>query len=65
MANKKRVFDQGQNVRAIARERIGIVPSRKVFQSKKDKEKETPYDEFDDEGTIDCDEIDRILDQYE
>ena len=31
-------FDRGNETRSIARERVGIVPGRRVFISKKDKQ---------------------------
>lgn len=33
----RKPFDSGKEIRAIARERVGRVPSRKVIQSDKDK----------------------------
>jgi len=36
---KKEVFDQKKEVRKLARERVGIVPSAKVFQPKADRKK--------------------------
>jgi len=36
---KKEIFDQKKEVRKLARERIGIVPSAKVFKPKVDRKK--------------------------
>ena len=49
MARKKEMFDLGKEVKAIARERVGRIPSSKTIQPKsrrrKPKHKVSPEDE--------------------
>ena len=49
MAKKKKVFDAGKELKAIARERVGRIPSPKLIEPKtlrkKPKYKASPLDE--------------------
>ncbi len=49
MPQKKKVFDLGKEVKAIARERVGTIPAEKTIQPKsrrkKPKHKVSPQDE--------------------
>jgi hypothetical protein len=50
LARKKRVFDPGKEVRAIARERVGSVPAAKAIEPKTTRKKPKHKKRAEDEG---------------
>ena len=50
MARKKRTFDAGKEVRAIARERVGPVPAGKPIEPKSTRKKPKHKKRIEDEG---------------